>query len=226
MNAAAIQPDTEPQRFMPLPLRLTPTASAVAKTRLTLAAIVLVLLGLSAIIPGIILDRIFHRDVVTYVGGALPPLALICAYLFLKMRFPASKPDHGPRQRIDIGAKQVICRASVDEDAAWSSLTQFRWVLPGAAGKGHGFKRADVPNPPAPGHVGDYHIEAAKLTDDGSTNEFGYYDRPEIQFDLAEYSHMPATRLRAEMVVDWLNDLRARADRGELADGAEIAVPS
>ncbi|MBK8160361.1 MAG: hypothetical protein IPK59_16855 [Rhodospirillaceae bacterium] len=218
---------TDAQRMMTLPLRLQRTVAAKTRGRLILSAGILAVLGFPALIVGVVLHRLFHDDLVTYVGAAIPPLALIVGYQILKWRFPPEKDQtNGPKCRIDIFPTRILCRGSVDEDATWSSLTRFRWVLAGADVEGHDFKRADLPDPPPPSHSGAYWIEAAKLTDDGATSEFGFYDRPQVQFELADFCQGAATRARAEQVVDWLNDLRARADQGDLAPGAVITVPN
>ena len=210
-----------------LPLRLQVTDAAKMRGRLILLAGILAVLGFPALVVGVVLHRLFHDDLVTYVGAAIPPLALIVGYQILKWRFaPEKDKNDGPKCCIDIYPTRILCRGSVDEDATWSSLTRFRWVLAGADSEGHDFKRADLPDPPQPSHSGEYWIEAAKITDDAATNEWGFYDRAEIQFELADFAHGAATRARAEQVVDWLNDLRARADRSDLGPGSVISVPN
>jgi hypothetical protein len=218
--------ENDAHHSMALPLRLQETSAAKTRSRFILSAGILAVLCLPAFFVGAVVHRLFHDDLITYVGAAIPPLALIVGYQILKWRFPSEKhKDDGPDCRIDIFPTQILCRGSVDEDASWSSLTRFRWVCAGATGKGHDFKRADLPDQPPPNQPGEYWIEAAKLTDDGATNEFGYYDRAEVQFELADFCHGAATRARAEQIVDWLNDLRAQADRGDLGPEAMINVP-
>lgn len=227
MTENALHTETDAQRMMALPLRLAETTTAKTRGRLVILASLLAVLGLPALIVGIVLDRLFHDNLVTYVGATVPPLALIVGYQILKWRIaPKITDDAGPNCRVDIHPEWVLCRGVLDGDASWSSLTRFRWVRAGTSGKGHDFKRADLPDLPPPDAPGEYWIEAAQLTDDGATNEFGYYDRPDIQFELADFCHVPATRRRAEQIVDWLNDLRSRSDRGDLAAGTKIALPA
>jgi hypothetical protein len=160
------------------------------------------------------------------VAGAVTTcaIALGMGYSFLKGRVRASGTGL-PAEAVEVSASRISCRDLVDGDAAWPTLTPFRWVLVGDTLRNRPFKRSDLQHDVAPDRVGGYVVEAAPRDRAAENNQTGCYDEPQIQFDLPEMLIGPATRVRADWVVDWLNDLQARAIGHALGADEVIDIP-
>ncbi len=130
-----------------------------------------------------------------------------------------------PQGSFAVSAARIQCTASVRGSSSWSELTAFRWVLQQEEKNANLFERSDGTashNIPAQGFI----VEAANLSDPAQTNEFGYYDRAAIQFELDDLCLTPPTRQDADAVIRMLNGLQAAAAAGTLRDGDMIEVPT
>lgn len=131
-----------------------------------------------------------------------------------------------PVTTVEFSRDRVRCRDLTDGDAKWTELTKFRWVLGADETKDKRFLRSDE-NPSLPAlHQNNFVIEAAMLKDAAQSNEFGYYDRGEIQFELRNFVVGPSTRERADWIVGWLNDLQRSAFENGLDERAPLSVPA
>ena len=151
-------------------------------------------------------------------------IAPICWFLISELRRGMRQVDHKKiaNSRVEIRADGIACRTMVTGDARWNELTEFRWVKDGDATKTSDFPRNDRPGRIAERDPGEYIIEAAKLDRASETNEFGFYDAAEIQFDLRDFTLGTATRAHADATIAWLNGIRKRGLEGVIEDTIEV----
>lgn len=199
-----------------LPFRVSPTmASRQTSVRHTILGI----LVFAAVAGGaaLFISEDFQVAVVT-AGATVLGAGLLCW-----RGFSAASRGDDTRGSFTVSAARIHCTASVRGNSVWGELTAFRWVLQQEEKDTTLFERSDGTSShriPAQGFI----VEAALLSDPAQTNEYGYYDRPAIQFDLDDLCLAPPTRQDADAVVGMLNGLQAAA--GTLRDGDMIEVPA
>jgi hypothetical protein len=207
-----------PTKLATLPFLLVPTpASRRASTRkLLLGALVV-----SVFVAGV--TYLISRNGLWAIGIGVVTLLLISA-LILRAISRANDPAF-PRGSVGVGARHVRCRALVEGEFGWDALTSFRWVL---QDKTHSavFERGDGQSTSGSIRAKEFVVEAAETRDTEQTNEFGYYDRAAIQFDLDDLCLKPPSRRDADAVLALLNGLQEAAAAGRLRDGDAVQIPA
>lgn len=201
-----------------LPFRVSPTAAA---RRTSVRHVILGILVFAAIIGGVALLVTEDLQVAAMTTGAV----VLGAGLLCWRALSAPVRNDDIRGSFTVSAARIQCSASVRGDSGWGALTAFRWVLQQEEKDATLFERSDGTSShrlPAQGFI----VEAAALNDPEQTTEYGYYDRPAIQFELDDLCLTPPTRQDADAVVGMLNGLQAAAAAGSLRDGDVIEVPA
>jgi hypothetical protein len=201
-----------------LPFFLVPTPASrnVSPRHVVLGALIVSIIAAGGVFA-------FLDSVAWSIGIGVGIMLVIVALLWRAV----SRPDTSvfPHGSVEVGAERIRCKALVDGDSAWGELTAFRWILQQDKKGVVLYERGDgtgVNNLPAEEFV----VEAAELRDASQTNEYGYYDRGAIQFELDGLCFTPPTRQDADAVVGMLNGLQAAAAAGTLRDGDMVEVPA
>ena len=209
--------DAQPAQSMRLPIRIVATPETRRTRTLTCA--------LTVVIAGGIVGTGFYIDSVALI--ALGAIIAILGLAFLYQRSALRKGETGlPQEAVEVSAAGIRCRDLVEGDAEWSKLTAFRWVLAGDEEKGRPFRRSSQMHSVPADMTGEFAVEAASPDDASEGNPYGYYDRARIQFELPQFIRGSAARIRADWVVEWLNDLQRRAIAGELATDELVTIPA
>jgi hypothetical protein len=203
---------------MALPFRVSPTTGA---RRTSIRHLILGILVVAVIAGGVAL--VVSEDV--QIAAATAGAVVLGAALLCWRGLSAASGGDDPRGSFAVSAARIQCTALVDGNSSWSELTAFRWVLQQEEKDATRFERSDGTSSrsiPAQGFI----VEAAPLSDLEQSNEYGYYDRAAIQFDLDDLCLTPPTRQDADAVVGMLNGLQAAAAAGTLRDGDIVEVPA
>lgn len=164
-----------PTKVITLPFLIMPTsASRSASTRnLILGALVV-----SVFVAGV--TYLISRSSFWAIGIGVVALLLIGA--LLRRAVSRANDTIFPSGSVGVSAAHVGCNALVEGQFGWDALTPFRWVLQGKTGSAV-FERGDGQSTSGSIRAKEFVIEAAETQDTDQTNEFGYYNRPAIQFD-------------------------------------------
>ena len=201
-----------------LPFRVAPTATA---RRTSVRHTILGILVVAAIVGGVALYLTADLQMAAVITGAF----VLGAGLLCWRALSAPVRSDDPQGSFTVSAGRIQCIASVRGSSGWGELTAFRWVLQQEKEDATVFERSDGTSSnriQAQGFI----VEAANLSDPDQTTEYGYYDRPAIQFELDDLCLTPPTRQDADAVVAMLNGLQAAAAAGTLRDGDMIEVPA
>jgi len=201
-----------------LPFRVLRTSAAHAAT---VRYLTIGILAVAAVAGGV---AYAVSDSALVVLGTIAIVVAICGWLCKRGLSTALRQDD-PHGSFTVSAARIQCTASVDGDFSWGELTAFRWILQQDKKDVTLFERSDgtgMNNLSAREFV----VEAAELRDAEQTNEYGYYDRGAIQFDLDDLCLTPPTRKDADAVIRMLNGLQAAAAAGTLRDGDMVEVPA
>jgi hypothetical protein len=175
-----------------------------------------------AAVAGVLAYAVSNNVAVT---AAVAGTVAVLAGWLCRRGFSTASRNGDPEGSLTISAARIRCAALVDGDFSWSDLTAFRWVLQQEKNNATVFERSDgagADQLPARGFI----VEAAELRDPAQGNEFGYYDRAAIQFNLDDVCLTSPTRQDANAVITMLNGMQAAAAAGTLRDGDTIELPA
>jgi hypothetical protein len=201
-----------------LPFRVSPTA---ASRRTSVRHIILGIVVVAAIAGGVALFMTEDLQAAAVTAGAFVlGSGLLC---WRALSAPVRGDDR--QGSVTVSAARIQCTASVRGTFGWDELTTFRWVLQQEEEDAIQFERSDGNSSlriPAQGFI----VEAAQLSDPEQSNEYGFYDRPAIQFELDDLYLTPPTRQDADALIRMLNGLQAAAVAGTLRDGDLVEIPA
>jgi hypothetical protein len=149
---------------------------------------------------------------------------LLVATLLWRAMSRANDPVF-PHGSVEVSAAGIGCKALVDGAFGWDALTPFRWVLQSEK-NATVFERGDGKSITGNIEAKEFVVEAAETRDTEQTNEFGYYDRAAIQFELDDLCLKPPSRRDADAVLVLLNSLQEAAVAGRLRDGDTVQIPA